>query len=123
MPVAIKSDCRSSSRRNGGRLQPEYPTGSDVNEGFVCNLEMLGANGISVLQSICGLVSEEFATGERISKTASVKFMITMQDEKELCKLGYSQEQINRIKPQEVVEILQARTKAEQNEGEEGPAL
>jgi hypothetical protein len=26
MPVAIKSDCRSASCRNGGRLQPEYPT-------------------------------------------------------------------------------------------------
>lgn len=104
-------------------LQDPAATGSDVNEGFVCNLEMLGANGISVLQSICGLVSEEYATGERISKTASVKFMITMQDEKELCKLGYSQEQINKIKPQEVFEILQARTKAEQNEGEEGLAL
>ena len=46
------------------------------------------------------------AKEERFSKTASVKFMITMQDEKDLRNLGYSQAQIDKIKPQEAVDIL-----------------
>lgn len=40
------------------------------------------------------------------SKSASVKFMITIQDERDLAALGYGQEQINRLKPQEVEEII-----------------
>lgn len=91
-------------------VQDSAATDSVPNEGFFCNLEVLDANNISALQSIFGLVPEEIAVGERISKTASVKFMITMQDEKDLRKLGYNQEQINKIKPHEVVEILQAGT-------------
>lgn len=42
------------------------------------------------------------------SRTASVKFMITMQDEEGLRKLGYSQAEIDKIKPQEALDILRA---------------
>ena len=44
--------------------------------------------------------------------TASVKFMITIQDEKDLLNLGYSQEFIRKITPQEAMEIIQAALKA-----------
>jgi len=44
--------------------------------------------------------------GEVCSTTASVKFMITMQDEQDLLSLGYNQEQIDKLKPQEVADIL-----------------
>lgn len=54
---------------------------------------------------------------EGFSKMASVKFMITRQDEKGLLELGYSQIQINRIKPQEACDILLAGTKAEPAKG------
>lgn len=93
-------------------IQDSAATGSNANEGFVCDLEMLDANAISVLQSIFELAPETLATEEPVSKTASVKFMITMQDEEDLRKLGYSQERIDKIKPQEAVDILQAGTAA-----------
>jgi hypothetical protein len=86
---------------------------NNANEGFVCDFEMLDANDISVLRSILELSPEEPATGEHISTTASVKFMITMQDENELHNLGYSHKQIDKLKPQEAADILQARTMAE----------
>ncbi len=47
------------------------------------------------------------------SNMASVKFMITMQDEEGLRKLGYSQAQIDKIKPQEAMDILQSGMKFE----------
>ena len=52
-------------------------------------------------------------TSEEGSKSASVKFMITMQDEIELRYLGYSETQIYKLKPQEAANILHAGTKAE----------
>ena len=51
---------------------------------------------------------------EGLAQTAQVKFMITMQDEKNLRDLGYSQVQIDTLKPQEAEHILEAGTKAEQ---------
>jgi hypothetical protein len=42
------------------------------------------------------------------SKTAGVKFMITAQDEKDLRELGYSEEQINKLKPEEAARIIKA---------------
>jgi hypothetical protein len=41
--------------------------------------------------------------------------MITIQDEKDLLDLGYSQAQIEKIKPQEASEIIQAGMKAVQD--------
>ena len=47
------------------------------------------------------------------SKSASVKFMITNQEEKDLHSLGYSQEQIDSFKPQEAADILKALKKSD----------
>ena len=63
------------------------------------------------------LPNEEPAMGEGFSNRASVKFMITRQDEKGLHDLGYSQEEIDKIKPQEACDILQAGTKAKPAKG------
>lgn len=41
-------------------------------------------------------------------KTASVKFMLTKQDERDLLRLGYSQEFIEKVRPQEAMNIIQA---------------
>ena len=46
-----------------------------------------------------------------LATVASVKFMITVQDEVDLRNLGYSQAQIDRFKPQEVADILAAGLK------------
>lgn len=48
---------------------------------------------------------------ERFSKSASVKFMITMKDETDLRKLGYNKAQIDALKPQEAADILKAEKK------------
>jgi hypothetical protein len=50
---------------------------------------------------------------EEDSKSASVKFMITIQDEIELRNLGYSEAQIYQLKPQKAAEIIHAGMKAE----------
>jgi hypothetical protein len=47
---------------------------------------------------------------EGFSTTASVKFMITRQDEISLRERGYSQAQIDRLRPQEVSDILAGGT-------------
>lgn len=76
----------------------------------VCNPE-----AVSILQGIfkfAGTGADAAARDEGFSKTASVKFMITIQDEKDLRNLGYSQEQIEKMKPEAASEILQAGTKA-----------
>jgi hypothetical protein len=54
----------------------------------------------------------EPSSGDVPAKTACVKFMLTMQDEAALRELGYSQEQIDKFKPQDAAEIILARTKA-----------
>jgi hypothetical protein len=79
---------------------------------------VLDPETISMLQAIfkfSGKEENEPAIEEGIPKTASVKFMITMQDEKDLRNLGYSQEQIHKMKPQEARDILQSGTKAVQD--------
>jgi len=90
------------------------PAGSD-NEGFVFDQAMFDAVDVSALQSILN-----FSCLENIdpvckdsTKSASVKFMITMQDESDLEALGYSKGEIGRLKPQEAADILNAGTKAE----------
>jgi len=45
--------------------------------------------------------------------SASVKFMITIQDEADLQSLGFSKEQIYKLKPQEAEDILRSGMKAE----------
>lgn len=68
---------------------------------------MFDEQAISILQGVFNFPAEP-ATAECFSKTASVKFMITIQDESDLRNLGYSQEQIDKIKPQEAEDILKA---------------
>lgn len=74
-------------------------------------------NAAAILQGIftpfnaydaTGAVSGQGAAGGSDSQatTASVKFMITTQDEKELLALGYTQAQIDRLKPEEAADIL-----------------
>jgi hypothetical protein len=46
-------------------------------------------------------------SNEQPSTTASVKMMITKADETELGKLGYSPEEIGKMKPEEVCDIFQ----------------
>lgn len=79
-----------------------------VNDGFTYDPVMFDTTTASMLLSIFDKPDDS----EERSKTASVKFMITMQDEKELTDLGYSQAQINNLKPQEVENILKAGAKA-----------
>jgi hypothetical protein len=67
------------------------------------------AGAISVLQ---GIFSEP-TVEKNVSRTASVKFMITLQDEEKLRELGYSQIQINKLTPQEAETIIRVGTKAE----------
>ena len=73
----------------------------------ISNLVMFNGNAISILQAVFNY-PEEPAPAECVSKKASMKFMLTMQDEKDLQNLGYSQAQINNIKPQEAEDILKA---------------
>jgi hypothetical protein len=65
------------------------------------------ASTVSILQTI-------FFNSEQpvLATTARVKFMISRQDEKDLLKLGYSQEVIEKLKPQEAMDIIQAGLKA-----------
>jgi hypothetical protein len=44
--------------------------------------------------------------------SASVKFMITRREEKTLLDLGYSQECINKLTPQEAADIILASTRS-----------
>jgi hypothetical protein len=68
---------------------------------------LFNENAIAILQAVFNS-SEKPAPESELPKTASVKFMITLQDEEDLRKLGYSQSQIDKIKPQEAEQILKA---------------
>jgi hypothetical protein len=85
---------------------------STVQDDYVFDSTLLGAKGVSVLESIFKSVADPSMV-EGLANTASVKFMITKQDETELNRLGYSAAQINSIKPQEAADIILAGTKAE----------
>lgn len=70
---------------------------------------VLDPETIAMLKSIfkdCGNEDHEPAMEEGFSQTASVKFMITLKDEENLRNLGYSQGEIQSMKPQEAAEIL-----------------
>jgi len=82
-------------------------------EGFVFDTEVFDSNALSVLDSI-------YKSLESVDqKTASVKFMITKQEEADLKALGYSKEQIDRLKPQEAANIIQSGLKAEPSNEQE----
>jgi len=68
---------------------------------------MFDVQAISILQGVFNSTVEP-AAEECFSKTASLKFMITNQDEENLRNLGYSQSQIDKLKPQEAEDILKA---------------
>ena len=72
---------------------------------FVFDKVLFDIDALSSLQSI-------FNSAESVgSKSASVKFMITNQDETNLLILGYSKEQIDQLKPQEAEDILKSGKK------------
>jgi hypothetical protein len=80
---------------------------SNEHKEFVFNKVLFDTDALSALQSI-------FNSSDSVgSKSASVKFMITLQDETGLQNLGYSKEQIDQMKPQEAENILKAGIKAE----------
>ena len=81
------------------------------------NNMVLDPGTITLLQSMFnnpGGRANEPAREEGLPKTASVKFMITIQDENDLRDLGYSQAQIDKMKPQEARDLLQSGTEAVQ---------
>lgn len=90
----------------------EGKTEKKADKDFVFAAEMFNANDMFVLQSIIDTASNGALQEKNISKTASVKFMITLQDQKELRTLGYTQEQIDKIKPQDASDIIQKRIKS-----------
>ena len=67
------------------------------------NLVVFDPISASILEGISSYHEEKSA-----SKSASVKFMITMQDKENLRRLGYSQAQIDKLKPQEAETIIKA---------------
>jgi hypothetical protein len=104
--MIIKSTDNQSSIVPLEAMNPETAT-SGESDGYVFDQIMLDTNSLSALQSI-------FNSSELVdSKTASIKFMITIQDEADLLSLGYSKKQIDRLKPQDALDIIRAGTKAE----------
>ena len=100
-------------------------TGNQENSDFIFDLNMFDANSASVMLSAFngggnedfmleghkpGYTTEGMASneGEACLKIAAVKFMITKHEENALLNMGYTQEQIYKLKPQEAAEILKA---------------
>lgn len=73
---------------------------------------VFNAEAVSILQLLIESGVKPEST-ESPSNVASVKFMLTAQDESGLRALGYSQELIDKMKPQEAADILQSGQKAE----------
>jgi hypothetical protein len=88
-------------------LDIESPTITVNNpDDFVFDKVLFDIDALTALQSI-------FESVDSVdSKSASVKFMITIQDEADLQGLGYSREQIDKFKPQEAADILTAGAEA-----------
>jgi hypothetical protein len=75
---------------------------------FVFEKVLFDTDALFSLQSI-------FDSAESVgTKTASIKFMITIQDEIELQNLGYSKEQIDKLKPLEAEDILKSGMRADE---------
>ncbi len=71
-------------------------------EDFVFDTALFDLNALTALDNI-------YKSLESVgSKSASVKFMITLQEEADLTALGYSKEQINKLKPLEAEDILKS---------------
>jgi len=82
-------------------------------EGFVFDTAAFNSSALSALDYI-------YNSLESVDqKTASVKFMITIQEEADLKELGYSKEQIDKLKPQEAANIIQSGLKAEPSNEQE----
>ena len=95
-------------------IKPAPDNSSNRNDDIGRELGMFDAEAVSILQSVFECSGHgDVDKHEGLSKTARVKFMITIQDEIGLRNLGYSQAQIDKIKPQEAMDILQSGTKAE----------
>lgn len=105
--------------------EPKATVGS-TNDDFVFDQVKFDSVTVSDLQSIFKVFRYEnfdavlkdqpkdaSVLEEGFSKSASVKFMITMKDEADLIKLGYNKAQIDSLKPQEAADILKADTKVE----------
>ena len=76
-------------------------------EEFVFDSALFDLNALSALDNI-------YKSLESVEpKSASVKFMITLQEEADLTALGYSKEHIRMLKPQEAEDILKSGTSAE----------
>lgn len=89
-------------------LEEQLPAAANSeSDDFTCNPALFDVTTASMLLSIFESPGEPDAC----PNTARVKFMITMQDEQELRALGYSQAQINTLKPQEAEDILKAAAK------------
>ena len=86
---------------------------SNANKGFVFDKVMFDIDSLSALQSLFDPSCQNNSNTKAFTKAASVKFMITIQDEADLLTLGYSKAQIDALKPQEAANIIQAGTKAE----------
>ena len=78
---------------------------------FVCDNVLFDIDALTALQTIFN------SSDSADSKSARVKFMITIQDEADLQALGYSKEQIDKLKPQEAADILTAGTEAKPTNG------
>ncbi len=119
----------AASKKNIHSDMPDNKHYSDENvnidDNYVFDPDMFNANSASVFLSafksigieqieISGNEQDDSTEGitsdepETCPKSASVKFMITRQEESALQKLGYSQEQIYRLKPHEAAKILKA---------------
>lgn len=86
-------------------LDINKPTTTVCNDNnFVFNGVLFDTETLSALQEVFS--PSQDITDTRGSKSASVKFMITMKDEADLRKLGYNKAQIDALKPQEAADIL-----------------
>lgn len=79
----------------------------------VFNKELFDTNALTILGSVFNTSYQDIFDTEACSKSVSVKFMITIQDEADLKVLGYSKEQIGKLKPQEAANIIQSGLKAD----------
>jgi len=77
------------------------------NKDFVFDGVLFDTETLAALQAVFS-ASSKVNAGAEAPKSASVKFMITMQDEINLRNLGYSDAQIDTLTPQEAVDIIQA---------------
>jgi len=86
---------------------------SNNDKDVVFNKELFDTNALSILGSVFNTSCLDIFDTEAGTKSVSVKFMITLQDEADLQNLGYSKEYIDKLKPQEADDIIKSGVKAE----------